>query len=59
MDPLVPYHEVLAAIEQSRVSLGEGVNGPRCGINWTETSCRFQAHLRQEVMGDKMRYEAE
>jgi L-serine dehydratase len=59
MDPLVPYHEVLAAIEQSRVSLGEGVNGPRCGINCTETSCRFQAHLRQEVMGDKMRYEAE
>lgn len=59
MDPLVPYHEVLEAIEQSRILLGEGVNGPRCGINCTRTSCLFQAHLKQEVMDGKMRYVAE
>lgn len=60
IDPLIPYHEVLGAIEKNfrRSKPGE-LCSPLCGINCTQTAGRCKAFLQNEVMGDKIRFEAE
>ncbi|WP_444641312.1 L-serine ammonia-lyase, iron-sulfur-dependent, subunit beta [Caproiciproducens sp. R1] len=60
IDPLVPYHEVLGAIEKNFRSSRPGeLCGPLCGINCTPTAGRCKAFLQNEVMGDKIKFEAE
>jgi L-serine dehydratase len=60
INPLVPYHEVLGAIEKNFRSSKPGeLCGPLCGINCTPTAECRKAFLQNEVMGDKIKFEAE
>lgn len=60
IDPLVPYHEVLDAIEKNFRSHRPGeLCGPLCGINCTPTAERCKTFLQKEVMKGKMKYTAE
>ncbi len=60
IDPLVPYHEVLQAIEHNyRNGNIEQLSGAFCGVNCTNTSQNCGKFLRSEIMGDKMKYEVE
>lgn len=57
IDPLIPYHEVLYAIEQNRQScsaelLHRGINAAPCAV-------RCQQCFQKELMADKLKYEAE
>lgn len=59
INPLIPYHEVLQAIEKNfRTSSAGALSGPLCGINCTPTAGKCKVFLQQEVMTDKLRYEA-
>jgi L-serine dehydratase len=58
IDPLIPYHEMLLAIEETRIKHGEGVSGPDCGVNCTATATRCQQFLAREVMDGKLKWEA-
>jgi L-serine dehydratase len=59
IDPLIPYHEMLSVIEQTRTLYPLAVCGPDCGTNCTATAEHCQRFLATEVMGDKMKWEAE
>jgi L-serine dehydratase len=59
IDSLIPYHEMLYAIEQNRRQYPEVVCGADCGVNCTPTAGRCQKFLAEDVMGDKIRYDAE
>jgi L-serine dehydratase len=54
IDSLIPYHEMLLAIEQNRIRHGDSVSGPDCGVNCTATAARCQRFLAQEVMNGKL-----
>jgi L-serine dehydratase len=59
MDPLVPYHEVLDAMEENyRKTPGDRLHGPLCGINCSPAARRCCQSLQTDLMGDKLRYEA-
>lgn len=58
IDPLIPYHEVLFAIERNRRENGRAVNGPLCGVNCTLTAQKCALFLKKDVMGDKLSYTA-
>jgi L-serine dehydratase len=58
IDPLIPYHEMLLAIEETRLKHGEVVSGPGCGVNCTATAARCQQFLADEVMEGKLKWEA-
>jgi L-serine dehydratase len=58
IDPLIPYHEMLLAIEETRIKYGGGVTGPDCGVNCTATAARCQQFLALEVMDGKLKWEA-
>jgi L-serine dehydratase len=58
IDPLVPYHEVLLAIERNREKNPEAVCGPDCGLNRTATAGQCRRFLSQDVMAGKLRFEA-
>ncbi|BBN97658.1 L-serine ammonia-lyase, iron-sulfur-dependent, subunit beta [Sporolactobacillus terrae] len=59
IDPLIPYHEVLFAIERNRQQNQMAVCGPLCGVNCTLTAQKCAAFLKDEVMGDKLSYTAQ
>jgi L-serine dehydratase len=58
VDPLIPYHEVLFAIEKNRQENQKAVSGPLCGVNCTLTAQKCALFLKDEVMGDKLKYTA-
>jgi L-serine dehydratase len=58
IDSLIPYHEMLLAIEQNRIANSNAVSGTYCGVNCTATAARCQQFLAQEVMEGKMKWEA-
>ncbi|AEF83449.1 L-serine ammonia-lyase, iron-sulfur-dependent, subunit alpha [Leadbettera azotonutricia] len=58
IDPLIPYHEVLHAIEHTRNLYPEAICGADCGTNCTPTAEKCQRFLSGEVMEGKMRWEA-
>ncbi|SFG55469.1 L-serine ammonia-lyase, iron-sulfur-dependent, subunit beta [Sporolactobacillus nakayamae] len=58
IDPLIPYHEVLYAIEKNRLENQKAVCGPLCGVNCTLTAQKCALFLKDEVMGDKLKYTA-
>jgi L-serine dehydratase len=58
IDPLIPYHEMLLAIEQNRIQHGDVICGPDCGVNCTATAIRCQQFLASEVMEGKLTWEA-
>jgi L-serine dehydratase len=58
IDPLIPYHEMLLAIEETRIKHGDGVSGPDCGVNYTATAAQCQQFLAREVMDGKLKWEA-
>lgn len=57
IDSLIPYHEMLYAIEKNRKENTASVCGPDCGVNCTLTAERCQRFLQDEVMGDRLKYE--
>ena len=57
IDPLIPYHEVLYAIEQNRKNSSESIL--HCGINAAPCAKRCQACFQNELMADKLNYEAD
>ncbi|MHB9295286.1 L-serine dehydratase [Pillotina sp. SPG140] len=59
IDPLIPYHEMLAVIEETRKCYPLAVSGPHCGTNCTATAGRCQQFLADIVMGDKMKWEVQ
>jgi L-serine dehydratase len=59
IDSLIPYHEMLYAIEQNRRQYPQAVCGADCGVNCTPTAGRCQKFLSGDVMGDKISYEAQ
>ncbi len=59
IDPLVPYHEVLQAIEGNYLHTPhERLCGPVCRINNTSTARPCQRFLASNVMAGKLLYEA-
>ncbi|MCO7124307.1 L-serine ammonia-lyase, iron-sulfur-dependent, subunit alpha [Sporolactobacillus shoreicorticis] len=58
IDPLIPYHEVLYAIEKNRQQNQNAVCGPLCGVNCTLTAQKCALFLKDEVMGDQLKYTA-
>ncbi|MDR2245881.1 MAG: L-serine ammonia-lyase, iron-sulfur-dependent, subunit alpha [Treponema sp.] len=58
IEPLIPYHEMLWAIEENRVKYGDAVSGPGCGVNCTATAAQCQRFLAAEVMEGKLKWEA-
>ncbi|MCI2045660.1 MAG: L-serine ammonia-lyase, iron-sulfur-dependent, subunit alpha, partial [Sphaerochaeta sp.] len=60
IDPLVPYHEVLQAIEVHRKETPAcQLCGPLCGINITRTAKQCQQFLQGDLMAGKLEYEAQ
>lgn len=57
MDPILPYHEVLFAIERHRKIASQACLHD--GVNVCPAACRCQAFLQGELMADKLEYEAE
>ena len=59
IDPLVPYHEVLDAIERNYVlTPRERLCGGTCGINCAPSARACQRFLSGSLMEGKLRYEA-
>jgi L-serine dehydratase len=58
INPLIPYHEMLALIERTRSLFPDAISGPDCGTNCTATAERCQRFLSGEVMEGKLRWEA-
>jgi L-serine dehydratase len=58
IDPLIPFHEMLAVIERARALHGQALNGPGCGVCGAETAERCGRFLREEVMEGKLKWEA-
>jgi L-serine dehydratase len=58
IDSLIPYHEMLLAIEENRIKHGEVVCGPDCGVNATATAAQCRKFLTGEVMKGKLKWEA-
>jgi L-serine dehydratase len=58
IDPLIPYHEMLLAIEANRLKYGGAVSGPDCGVNCTATAGQCRQFLMTEVMEGKLKWEA-
>jgi len=58
INPLIPYHEMLALIERTRTLYPDAVSGPDCGTNCTATAERCQRFLADEVMEGKLKWEA-
>lgn len=59
IDPLIPYHEVLDAIERNiEQTPREKLHGPCAGINCTKTACSLKRFLGENLMEGKLRYEA-
>jgi L-serine dehydratase len=58
IDPLLPYHEVLLAIERNREKNPDAVCGPDCGLNCTDTAAQCRRFLSEDVMAGKLRFEA-
>ena len=60
IDPLVPYHEVLGAVERNfRKTPPEMLCGTECGINCTPAAACRKRFLKDEIMKDRMRFEAD
>lgn len=60
MDPLIPYHEVLQAIEHNRQNTpANRLCGALCGINCVPSAIRCREVLQSDLMNGKLRYEAE
>ncbi|MCD8327117.1 MAG: L-serine ammonia-lyase, iron-sulfur-dependent, subunit alpha [Lachnospiraceae bacterium] len=57
IDPLIPYHEVLFAIEQQRISSTQELL--HRGINAAPCAQRCQECFQSECMADRLRYEAQ
>ncbi len=57
IDPLIPYHEVLFAIEENRKNSSESML--HCGINAAPCAKQCQACFQSEQMADKLMYEAD
>ena len=58
INPLIPYHEMLALIERTRTIYPDALSGPDCGTNCTATAERCQRFLADEVMEGKLKWEA-
>jgi L-serine dehydratase len=58
IDPLIPFHEMLAVIERTRSIFGDAVSGPGCGTCSTPTAEHCGRFLRQEVMDGKLKWDA-
>jgi L-serine dehydratase len=58
IDPLVPYHEVLQALEKMRQTHGDFLCGPACGLLDCPTARNCAGFLRGNIMEDRMRYKA-
>jgi L-serine dehydratase len=57
IDSLIPYHEMLLAIEDNRIKHGDVVSGPDCGVNCTATAARCRQFLAHEVMAGRLKWE--
>lgn len=57
MDPLIPYHEVLYAIEKNRLASTQ--QQLHDGINVAPCAKRCQECFQCDIMADKLKYEAE
>ena len=56
MDPIIPYHEMLYAIDRHKA-----ISSPEClhgGVNACPAACRCAEFLSGELMADKLKYEA-
>ena len=56
MDPIIPYHEMLHAIDRHKA-----ISSPEClhgGVNVCSAACRCAEFLSGELMADKLKYEA-
>ncbi|MDR2842127.1 MAG: L-serine ammonia-lyase, iron-sulfur-dependent, subunit alpha [Spirochaetaceae bacterium] len=58
IDPLIPYHEMLFAIEKNRQKYSDALCGADCGVNCTPTAEKCRQFLSTEVMDGKLKYEA-
>jgi len=58
INPLIPYHEMLALIERTRSLYPDVISGPDCGVNCTATAERCQRFLSDEVMEGKLKWDA-
>ncbi|MDR2864154.1 MAG: L-serine ammonia-lyase, iron-sulfur-dependent, subunit alpha [Spirochaetaceae bacterium] len=58
IDPIIPYHEALYAIEHIRQLYPKAVCGPECGLNCTAAAARCQQFLSEDIMKDKLKWEA-
>jgi L-serine dehydratase len=58
IDPLIPYHEMLALIERTRALYPDALSGHDCGVNCTPTAERRRRFLSDEVMEGKLKWEA-
>ncbi len=58
IDPLIPYHEVLFAIEKNRQVNSEALCGYECGVNCTLTAAKCRQFLQGSVMKDRLTYVA-
>ena len=60
IDPLIPYHEVLQAIEHNRQNTpANRLHGALCGINCVPSAICCREILQGDLMNGKLRYEAE
>jgi L-serine dehydratase len=58
IDPLVPYHEALQALEKMRQNHGDFLCGPGCGLLDCPTARNCAGFLSGNLMEGKMRYKA-